>query len=130
MLPGLTDRDLLEYMSRLLAEERLLQRQGSNRISGAGPNWSDQETSPPLITVDELRRMPSGDAILVHGTTRPARIRLRPYYRERRWRHLADRWRAAEHASTRSHTPPARTVEVDGIEQPAAGELEVDVGSS
>lgn len=41
-------------MSRLLGEERILTRSGSNRVSGSGPNSSEQETFQPLITIDEL----------------------------------------------------------------------------
>lgn len=46
-----------------------LQRQGSNRVNMSGPNWSEQETWQPLITPNALRRLPPGDAILLHGTT-------------------------------------------------------------
>jgi type IV secretion system protein VirD4 len=109
ILPGVTDRDLLEWVSRLLGEERILTRSGSNRVAGSGPNWSEQETFQPLITIDELRRMPPGKAVLLHGTTRPARIDLRPYYRSKQWRHLADRWQPAERASDAPTTPDVRS---------------------
>jgi hypothetical protein len=42
--------------------------------------------------------MPAGKAVLLYGTTRPARIALRLYYRSRQWRHLADRWQPPESA--------------------------------
>lgn len=88
VLSGVTDRGLLEYLSGLLGDERILQRSTTGRAS----NLSESETWRPLATVDELRRLPTDRAVLVHTSTRPARIRLRPYYRQRQWRKLADRW--------------------------------------
>ena len=32
--------------------------------------------------------MPAGHAVLIHDNTPPAKVRLRPYYREPQWRLL------------------------------------------
>lgn len=95
LLPGVTDQRLLEYMSSLLGEERIVQRSGS---TGRGHRIAETESWRSLATPDELRRLPEDRAVLVHGSTRPARIDLRPYYTDKRWRHLADRWRPARPA--------------------------------
>lgn len=93
LLPGVTDHNLLEYMSDLLGDERITSRSTSPR---PGPDRvSESETWRPLATPDELRRLPDGKAVLVHGTTRPARLDLRPYYTDPRWEHLADNWHPA-----------------------------------
>ncbi len=43
----------------------------------------------PLITADELRSMPSDQAILIHGHHRPAIVPLKPYYKHKEYKRYA-----------------------------------------
>lgn len=92
LLPGVTDRNLLDYISGLLGEERIIQHTSSTD-GRPGSGLSASEAWQPLATPDELRRLPADRAVLVHGSNRPARLRLRPYYHQAQWRHLGSRWR-------------------------------------
>ena len=50
---------------------------------------SESTTQRPLVPSDALRRMPSFNALLIHGSLHPAHLVARQYYAERRLRRLA-----------------------------------------
>jgi type IV secretory pathway TraG/TraD family ATPase VirD4 len=86
LLPGMADPDLLEIFSNLVGERQAV----STTVSeGAhGPSTSETHRWERLAPVSELRTLPAGHAVLIHDNTPPAKVRLRPYYREAEWRDL------------------------------------------
>jgi type IV secretion system protein VirD4 len=88
---GIADLPTLEYLSKLVGEHRHLEH---NRTSDAGGGSrrtvSEQTSIRPLAPVDVLRRLNPDDAVLLYGHQLPARVRLRPYYRDPRLRALSE----------------------------------------
>jgi len=87
-LPGIGDPDTLHQLSRSLGDTRLERRQTSR--GPAGDTVTTIDTQRPLLPAHELRELPEGEALLVYGTLPPARLRLRPWYRDRQLRRLAE----------------------------------------
>ncbi len=86
--PGMSDAAGLEYLSRLLGDEHVPSRLGSQAGSdGQRPSIMTVPVIPPAA----LRQMRTGDALLVHATLPPAHVRVRPWYRDRRLRRRASR---------------------------------------
>ncbi len=86
-LPGIGDAETLIQLSKSLGDVDVTRHHTSD--GPAGRTTTDTITQRPLMTADDLRRMPDGEALLVYGTRHPARIRLRPWYRDRQLRRLA-----------------------------------------
>lgn len=87
LLPGMSDLDTLRYFQDLLGQRTLTQ---STRSQGpGGSSTSEQRQRVPLRSVDELRRLKDGHALLVYGNLPPAVIRLRLWFKDRRLRKLA-----------------------------------------
>lgn len=86
LLPGMADTDLLDVFSNLVGERQAV---ATTVSEGAhGPSTSESHKWERLAPVNELRTLPAGHAVLIHDNTPPAKVRLRPYYREPQWRHL------------------------------------------
>jgi type IV secretion system protein VirD4 len=88
ILPGVSDLETLDLMSRLSGEEEVSRRsvtsdQGGRRSSTTSSQWRR------LAPVEAVRQIPSGRAVLLYGNLPPVRLRLRPWYRSRRLRHAA-----------------------------------------
>lgn len=88
VLPGCKDVDTLNLASQLIGDHSIdrpsVTRQGSGQHSSTtGSEWR------PLLAPALARTLDDGDGVLVYGNTPPAKIRLRPWYRSRRLRHLA-----------------------------------------
>jgi type IV secretion system protein VirD4 len=86
-LSGIADVGTLEYASALVGEA--FTPTEATTLDGRG--GASRTTSPMLrrlLPSDALRRLPPGQGMLVAGHLPPARIRLRPFYDDRR---LADR---------------------------------------
>jgi type IV secretion system protein VirD4 len=88
---GVSDRATLDYVSGLLGEEEVHQRSLSADAFGRHRNISESTTRTNLVPGDVLRRMEPGNALLLHGTLRPAHLVSRPWYRRLRWRRAAKR---------------------------------------
>jgi len=86
LLPGMADNELLEVFSNLVGERQAVSTTVSEGTHG--PSTSETHKWERLAPVNELRTLPAGHAVLIHGNTPPAKVRLRPYYRERQWRDL------------------------------------------
>lgn len=86
LLPGMADPDLLEIFSNLVGERHAVSTTLSQGTSG--PSSSETHRWERLAPVSELRTLPAGHAVLIHDNTLPAKVRLRPYYRQPQWRHL------------------------------------------
>lgn len=87
-LPGIGDPDTLQQLSRSLGDTHQERRQTSR--GPAGDTVTTIDTQRPLLPAHELRELPEGEALLVYGTLPPARLRLRPWYRDRQLRRLAE----------------------------------------
>lgn len=74
-LSGLTDLGTLDYLSRLLGDTEIdrisVTRQASGERS-TSQSWQTQRLAP----ADILRQLPLGDAVLLYGSLRPARVKL------------------------------------------------------
>jgi type IV secretion system protein VirD4 len=86
LLPGMADPDLLEIFSNLVGEQQAI----STTVSQGtyGPSTSETHKWERLAPVNVLRTLPAGHAVLIHDNTPPAKVRLRPYYRQPQWRKL------------------------------------------
>jgi type IV secretory pathway TraG/TraD family ATPase VirD4 len=82
----MADTDLLEIFSNLVGERQAVSTTVSQGT--AGPSSSETHKWERLAPVNELRTLPAGHAVLIHDNTLPAKVRLRPYYRQRQWRDL------------------------------------------
>ena len=82
LLSGISDTQTLEYASRLLGDEEVLQ---SSVTRGAQGNRSTTESTAmrSLAPASVLRGIRPGEGVLVYGHLPPARIALRPWFRER-----------------------------------------------
>jgi type IV secretory pathway TraG/TraD family ATPase VirD4 len=81
VLSGISDRATLEHVSRLLGDEDVF----SSAVTvdgGGGRSTTESVTARPLAPADALRRIPPGEGVLVYGHLAPARLHLRPWYRE------------------------------------------------
>ncbi len=86
---GVSDRATLDYASSLLGDEEVHQRSVSADLYGGHRNISESTTRTHLVPGDVLRQMEPGNALLLHGTLRPAHLVARPWYLKRRWRRAA-----------------------------------------
>jgi type IV secretion system protein VirD4 len=78
-LPGIADPDTLEYASRLIGDEEITQPSVTRDPHG-GRSTTSTQGPRRLLPPEELRCLPRGQAVLVYGTLRPARIQLRPWW--------------------------------------------------
>jgi type IV secretion system protein VirD4 len=86
----ISDWDTLQYISRLAGEVEHTERSYSTDGTGGRRSTSEHTTPRPALPPDVIRRLPPDEAILVYGGELPARLRLRPWYRERGLRKLGD----------------------------------------
>lgn len=86
LLPGMADPDLLEIFSNLVGERQAVTTTLSH--STAGPSSSETHRWERLAPINQLRTLPAGHAVLIHDNTPPAKVRLRPYYRQQQWQEL------------------------------------------
>jgi type IV secretion system protein VirD4 len=98
-LPGLADVDVLELGAKLIGERAYSETTTSWDGSGQ-PSTSQTATSfRPLVPMDELRQLKTGQGVVVYGNRRPVRIRLRPWFTraEQRRRERAEQRRHRRH---------------------------------
>jgi type IV secretion system protein VirD4 len=78
-LPGIADPGTLDYASRLVGDQEILVPTETRDAQGARSTTS---TPSPrrLLSPEELRCLPWGQAVLIYGTLPPARLRLRPWW--------------------------------------------------
>ncbi len=81
LLSGISDTQTLEYASRLLGDEEVLQ---SSVTRGAQGTRSTTESTAmrSLAPAHVLRGIRPGEGILVYGHLPPARLALRPWFKE------------------------------------------------
>jgi type IV secretion system protein VirD4 len=80
---GAADERTLEYIARLLGDTEI--RQHSSTTGEPGRHSTTTSSGyRPLAPANVIREAPTGSALLLYGNLRPAWIRFRPFYRERR----------------------------------------------
>jgi type IV secretory pathway TraG/TraD family ATPase VirD4 len=88
ILSGIADGQTLDYVGRLLGDEEIQQ---TSSTSGAEGRRSTTESVAyrNIAPANVLREMRPGNGLLVYGHLAPARIRLRPWFKDRQLRKLA-----------------------------------------
>jgi type IV secretion system protein VirD4 len=88
---GVSDTRTVDYVSRLLGEEQVRQVSlGMTRSGDSGSRSRTQSTAwRTLAPANVLREGDDGTAILVYGNLPPARLELRPWFRDESLRELA-----------------------------------------
>ncbi|MGE3356601.1 MAG: type IV secretory system conjugative DNA transfer family protein [Acidimicrobiia bacterium] len=74
---GIADDATLEYLSRLVGDERRTEVNLSGDLHGGRRNVSEHTNYRRAAPADVLRRMRTGEAVLVYGNELPAHLRLR-----------------------------------------------------
>ena len=87
-LPGISDQETLETVSRLLGTERL--RVGSTSTSDQGTSYQSSYQDVPIATPAELRQMPSNEAIVIIGRFKPLRIVIPGWFEDLQLRALIE----------------------------------------
>ena len=88
ILSGVADAQTLDYLGRLLGDEEV--RQMSSTTGAEGRHSRTESTSyRTLAPANVLREMRPGSGVLVYGHLPPARISLRPWFRDRRLQRIA-----------------------------------------
>lgn len=87
ILSGISDTSTLEYASRLLGDEEVLQSSVTRGTRGA--QSTTQSTSMRSIApANVLRSIRPGEGILVYGHLPPARLSLRPWFKDKKLREM------------------------------------------
>lgn len=107
LLPAISDLDTLDLASRLVGDEEV--DRDSHTTDGTGRRSATTATHWRRLLPPELaNRLRDGEAVLLYGNLPPARLRLRPWYRDRRLRRLA----------THDHAPMATATQGDSAAPP------------
>ena len=77
---GIADEATLEYVSRLIGDERRTEINRSGDLHGGRRSMSEHATYRRAAPADILRRMRTNEAVLVYGSELPAHVRLRPWW--------------------------------------------------
>ena len=93
LLPAISDLDTLDLASRLIGDEEVARDSHTTDAAGrrsatTGTHW--RRLLPPELA----NRLGDGEAVLLYGNLPPGRLRLRPWYGDRRLRRLATHERA------------------------------------
>jgi len=81
---GIADGETLDYISRLVGDHPITERNVSADLGGGGRrSISEHRTYRRAAPVDVVRRIPPGEAVLVYGSELPAHVRLRPWFADR-----------------------------------------------
>ena len=86
----ISDPETLEMISQLVGEVEHVERTWSTDVSGGRRTMSERTELRPALTMDVIRRMPRGEALLVYGGELPARLQLRPWHLEPGLREIGD----------------------------------------
>jgi type IV secretion system protein VirD4 len=92
VLSGIADPHTLGYLARLIGHEQVRDRTASVDADGRR-STSEQISYRGLAPEHLLRQMQPGHGILVYGHLPPTQITLRPWFKERRLRRLANQHR-------------------------------------
>ena len=110
---GISDPSTLDYVSRLLGDEEVLQRGASNDVSFGRRSVNESATRLRLVPADILRQVPPGEGLLIHGTLRPAHLRAASTTPRSRLRRLAGEESVAAAAASLGPPPVAGASVID-----------------
>jgi type IV secretory pathway TraG/TraD family ATPase VirD4 len=88
ILSGIADGQTLDYVGRLLGDEEIQQTSSTSGAEGRR-STTESVTYRNIAPANVLREMRPGNGLLVYGHLAPARIRLRPWFKDRDLRKLA-----------------------------------------
>jgi type IV secretion system protein VirD4 len=80
---GISDTDTLDYLARLLGDEEITQLSATAGDHGRR-STTESTTFRHLAPAHLVREGKPGSAVLVYGNLPPARLRLRPWFSDRR----------------------------------------------
>ena len=89
VLSGISDTMTLEYGSRLLGDEEVMQS-SITRSARGDRSTTESTASRSLAPAHALRGIKPGEGVLVYGHLPPARVSLRPWFRDKGLKRLAD----------------------------------------
>jgi type IV secretion system protein VirD4 len=89
LLSGVSDLSTLDLVSGLAGEQAVRQHTYTLDQSDGRRSRSSAVAFRRLAPADELRRVPPGRGVLVYGHLPPVRLRLRPWFADRRLRAVA-----------------------------------------
>ena len=78
---GQSDDATLEYLSRLVGDERRTDINLSGDLWGSRRNVSEHTNYRRAAPADVIRRLHENEAVLIYGNRLPVHVRLRPWYR-------------------------------------------------
>jgi type IV secretion system protein VirD4 len=87
LLPGVGDLETLRYWSDLMGQTRT-QTHGITTGFDGKRSRSRNEHSDHLAPLHRLQQLPDGQGVLLYQNLPPARVRLLPWYADRRFTHL------------------------------------------
>jgi type IV secretion system protein VirD4 len=79
---GIADDGTLEYVSRLIGDERQTELNVSDDVRGGRRTISEHVNYRRMAPADILRRMRRNEAVLLYRNELPVHLRLRPWYEE------------------------------------------------
>jgi len=82
VLSGISDTQTLEYASRLLGDEEVMQASVTRGSHGAR-STTESTTMRSIAPAHVLRSIRPREGVLVYGHLPAARIRLRPWFKEK-----------------------------------------------
>jgi type IV secretion system protein VirD4 len=91
LLSGVSDLGSLDLMSGLAGEQAVREETVTRDLRDGRRTTSRATVFRRLAPTDELRRIPPGHGVLVYGHLPPVRIRLRPWFQDRRLVKRSDR---------------------------------------
>jgi type IV secretion system protein VirD4 len=87
---GIADTSTLEYVSQLVGDEHRTERNIATDLHGGRRSVSEHRTYRRAAPVDVLRRIRTGEAVLLYGSEVPAHVRLRPWFSDSSLRSIAE----------------------------------------
>ena len=79
---GIADDGTLEYVSRLIGDERQTELNVSDDVRGGRRTISEHVNYRRTAPIDMLRRIRRNEAVLLYGSELPVHLRLRPWFAE------------------------------------------------
>ncbi|MEZ5265239.1 MAG: TraM recognition domain-containing protein [Acidimicrobiales bacterium] len=80
---GIADQATLDYVSRLIGDQRQTEYNVSGDLHGQRRTISEHHAYRRTAPADVLRRIAPNQAVLLYGSELPAHLRLRPWYLNR-----------------------------------------------
>ena len=88
VLSGIADTPTLDYVGRLLGDQEIQQLSSTNGAEGRHSK-TESIAYRALAPANALREMKPGEGLLIYGNLPPARLKLRPWFKDRRLRKQA-----------------------------------------